>query len=412
MFISSIKKILFPFYKEQKIKEIFKILNKNNNNAMLVGGCVRNYLSKKEIVDIDIATVFSPGEIVKKFSNSGFTLVKTGISHGTIILCKDGKNFEITTLREDISTDGRHAKVLFTNDWEKDSARRDFTFNAIYLDQNGKFLDPQNGIKDLKEKKIRFIGDPQKRIQEDYLRILRFLRFSIEYKDFNIDENTIKIIKKNLNGILNLSKERVYSELYKILKLDNFRDIFLNSDLYEIFKIIFPELKYFERLKHIKDEIYNKYLKSDPHLILALLLVDDKDNHFYFSHKYKVSNYLKDKLNFVGKTFLEAQKDKNFFKKNLKKNIFYHGKKRILSLSKFYFIYHYKNNNKNLQIILEEVNSINIPEFPITGKHLLDKGMRSGRRIGEVLKKIEKHWIENDFNLNDEELTQLIKKYI
>ncbi len=146
MFISSIKKILFPFYKEQKIKEIFKILNKNNNNAMLVGGCVRNYLSKKEIVDIDIATVFSPGEIVKKFSNSGFTLVKTGISHGTIILCKDGKNFEITTLREDISTDGRHAKVLFTNDWEKDSARRDFTFNAIYLDQNGKFLDPQNGI--------------------------------------------------------------------------------------------------------------------------------------------------------------------------------------------------------------------------------------------------------------------------
>jgi len=379
---------------------------------MLVGGCVRNFLNKQKIGDIDMATVFSPGEVIKRFSNSNFTIVKSGIDHGTITLCKDGKNFEITTLRQDISTDGRHAKVLFTKDWKQDSERRDFTFNAIYLDQNGKFFDPHNGVKDLKEKKIRFIGNPQKRIQEDYLRILRFLRFSIEYQDFNIEDDVLKVIKKNLNGITNLSKERVYSELNKIINLDNLRDIFLTKDLYEILQVVFPEFKYLDRLKDINDEIFNKHLKSDPHLILALILIDDKDNHSYFCHKYKVSNYLKDNLKFLHDYFYKAKKDKNFFKKNLKKNIFYHGKKRILFLSKFYFIFHHKKNYKNLKNILDEVSSIDIPVFPITGKHLLERGMKSGRKIGEVLKKIEKDWIDNNFHLNDDELRNLISKYI
>ena len=413
LFISNIRKILFPFYKEKNVKEILKILNKEKiNNAMLVGGCVRNFLNKQTIGDIDIATVFSPGEVIKKFSNSNFRIIKTGISYGTITLFKDGKNFEITTLRRDISTDGRHAKVLFTKDWKEDSERRDFTFNAIYLDQNGKLFDPQNGVKDLKEKKIRFIGNPQQRIQEDYLRILRFLRFSIEYQDFIIEDDVLKVIKKNLNGIANLSRERVYSELNKIINLYNLRDVFQSKDLYEILQIVFPEFKYLDRLQGINDEIFNKYLKSDPHLILSLILIDDKDNHLYFCHKYKVSNYLKDNLNFIQNFFYAAKKDKNFFKKDLKKNIFYYGKRKILSLSKFYFIFYHKKNYKNLQSVLDEINSFDIPVFPITGKHLLDRGIKSGRKVGEVLKKIEKDWIDNDFQLNDDELRNLINKYI
>ena len=163
---------------------------------MLVGGCVRNFLNNQKIYDIDIATIFTPDEIVDKFSSSDYKIIKTGIEHGTITLSKEGKNFEITTLRKDITTDGRHAKVSYSTDWEVDSERRDFTINAIYLDQRGKIFDPQNGLKDLKDKKIKFIGDPQKRIQEDYLRIIRYLRFSLQYKDFHKDDETIKIIKK------------------------------------------------------------------------------------------------------------------------------------------------------------------------------------------------------------------------
>ncbi len=120
---------------------------------MLVGGCVRNFLNNQKIYDIDIATIFTPDEIVDKFSSSDYKIIKTGIEHGTITLSKEGKNFEITTLRKDITTDGRHAKVSYSTDWEVDSERRDFTINAIYLDQRGKIFDPQNGKKDLKDKK-------------------------------------------------------------------------------------------------------------------------------------------------------------------------------------------------------------------------------------------------------------------
>ena len=206
----SFTKFLFPFYKEKNIREILKTLNaERKNDAMLVGGCVRNFLNNEKIGDIDIATIFTPDEIIKKFSKKDFKIIKSGINHGTITLSNEGKNFEITTLREDVVTDGRHAKVSFTKDWKKDSERRDFTINSIYLDQNGKIFDPQNGVQNLKDKVVKFIGDPQKRIEEDYLRILRFLRFSIQYHDFSKDDQTFKIIKRNINGIIKLSKEKL-----------------------------------------------------------------------------------------------------------------------------------------------------------------------------------------------------------
>ena len=410
--INNIKKILFPFYKEKKIREIFEILNSDKkNDAMLVGGCVRNFLNSESIGDIDIATIFTPEEIIKKFSNTDFKIIKTGIDHGTITLSKEGKNFEITTLREDIATDGRHAAVSFTKDWKKDSERRDFTINAIYLDQNGKIFDPQNGAQNLKEKKIKFIGDPQERIREDYLRILRFLRFSIQYRDFDTEDQTFRIIQKNLSGIIKLSKERVFSELKKILSLDSIKDLFSNKEYYEIFKVIFPELKYSDKLKGMNLEIYKKFVQSEKNLLLALLLVDNTDNHIYFAHKYKVSSYLKEYLTFFHQFFYEAKKNKNFFAKDLKKNIFYHGKNKTESLAKFYFISQPKKNYANLVNILKKIELTNIPEFPITGKYLLEQGLKSGRKMGEILKKIEQKWIENDFNLGDEELKNLIKKY-
>ncbi len=410
--INNIKKILFPFYKEKKIKEIFQILNSDDkNNAMLVGGCVRNFLNNEKIGDIDIATIFTPAEIIKKFSNSNFKIVKSGIDHGTLTLSKEGENFELTTLREDIATDGRHAKVSFTKDWKADSERRDFTINAIYLDQNGKIFDPQNGSQNLKEKKIKFIGDPQKRIEEDYLRILRFIRFSIQYKYFDKDIKTLRVIQKNLIGITKISKERIFSELKKIVCLENMTEIIYNKEICEIFNIIFPEFRYLDRLKGIGFQEYKKFIKTENNLLLALLLVDGTDNHIYFSHKYKVSNYLKEYFVFIHKYFNEINKTNNFFGKDLKKNIFYHGKTGVKSLAKFYFISRPKKNYINLNKILKKIDSENIPTFPITGKHLLQQGFRSGKKVGEVLKKIEQQWIKNNFNLNNEELKNIIKKY-
>ena len=411
-FVDNIKNFLFPFYKDKKIKEIFLRLNsKNENNVMLVGGCVRNYLNNEQIGDIDLATTLTPGEVIKKLSNTNFKVLKTGIDHGTLTLQQDKEIFEITTLREDVSTDGRHAKVLFTNSWEKDSNRRDFTINAIYLDQNGKIFDPHNGRKDLKDKKIKFIGNPQERIEEDYLRIIRFLRFSIQYKNFEKDKDTIKIIKKNIPGILKLSKERIFSEIIKITKLDNLSELASNDELKEIFDVIFPEFKYLNRLNTLKNREIKKYIMLEHNLVLALLLIDQSENHNYFVHKYKTSNFLKEYLNFLHKYFYEAKKNRNFFLKDLKKNVFFHNKEKMISLTKFYYAVIKPKNLKKIDYLIKEIKSLRVPEFPLTGEHLINKGFKSGRKIGEILKKVEKVWIENDFDLKKEDLNNLIKKF-
>ena len=148
---------------------------------MFVGGCVRKYLLNQDIDDIDIATSLKTDQI-KEIFHTKFKVVDSGIKHGTVTLVSDKLKLELTTLRKDVKTDGRHAEIEYTDNWHEDSNRRDFTINAIYLDINGKIFDPQLGTQDLKNRIIKFIGDPQKRIEEDYLRIIRFIRFSIEFE--------------------------------------------------------------------------------------------------------------------------------------------------------------------------------------------------------------------------------------
>jgi len=410
----TIEKFFFPFYQSKNIKKIFTILNSNSEKtqAMFVGGCVRKYLLNQKIGDIDVATILTPDEVIKKFENSNVEVKKTGIDHGTLTLVLEKQHIEITTLRKDIATDGRHAKVSFTDSWEEDSKRRDFTINAIYLDQKGKIFDPQSGVSDLNNKKVKFIGNSDERIKEDYLRILRFIRFSIEYSNFDSDKETLRAIQINLNGIAKLSKERIYDELSKILKLKNFEGIYKSKTLFNIFKLVFPEFKYIDRvikfstIRNLKEEL----LQRDT--ILASLLVDGSNNHEYFSHKYNTSNETKDYLDFCSRNLKEAGKDKDFFKKHLKKNIFYNGKNKMKSLFLIYSITKQNFNYKELTSMLSKIDSIFIPKFPVTGNYLLNKGIKNGKKIGLLLKQIEKKWIDNNFSLDDKELNILLKKNI
>ena len=211
--IQIIKRNIFPFYKNRELKSVFESLQKGLPKekvaARYVGGCVRKYLSGEKIDDIDIANDSTVDQVKEKLSSLDLKIIDTGTEHGTITVISKNYKIEITTLRKDIATDGRHAKVEYTDDWQLDSERRDFTINAIYLDTYGKIFDPQMGTVDLKNKNVKFIGDPQKRIEEDYLRIIRFLRFKIMY-DPKIETTTIDAIKQNLNGIHKISKERTF----------------------------------------------------------------------------------------------------------------------------------------------------------------------------------------------------------
>jgi poly(A) polymerase len=409
--IQKIKTKIFPFYKNSDLRFVFKKLQEGSSNqlisAMFVGGCVRKYLSNEVVDDIDIATSLTTDQIKEKFKDTKFNVIDTGLEHGTVTLVKNKLKLELTTLRKDIKTDGRHAEIEFTDDWLTDSERRDITINAIYLDINGKIYDYQGGVKDLKTNTVKFIGDPNTRIQEDYLRIIRFLRFAIQY-DSNTESQTIEALKLNLNGIKNISKERVLDELFKILKLNNFNNILKHKNKKFIFSLIFPELININKIEKLKyfTESLNK------NLILAILLLDDTNNHEYFCHKYKTSNKIKEELSLLVQLFNESRADKGFFTKNIIKNIYFYGTKIIKNLA----ILKYFDKSKNdlddlddLHKIIKKIEKSSIPKFPYDGSYLKKKGMKEGLIMGKTLQLIKNEWLNNEFRISEEVILKIIE---
>ncbi len=411
-FIKKIKRSFFPFYKNKDLQFVFNKLQEGYQadtiTARFVGGCVRKFLTNDEIEDLDIATILNSDEIKDKFKNTHFKVINTGTKHGTVTLVSEKFKLEVTTLRKDIETDGRHAKVEYIDNWQLDSERRDFTINAIYLDIKGKIFDPQSGVNDLKNKNVKFIGDPNKRIQEDYLRIIRFIRFKIMY-DFKIEPTTLNSIKRNLDGIKKISKERILIELYKILTLKRFIDLNNSTDLKEIFILIFPEfenLKRLERLTQICD-----FSQLNKTLLLAVLLIDDKKSHEYFGHKYNVSNLIKEKLDLYDKNLKIIRESKDFFKKDIEKNIYLNGKNHLINLNILNFVFNTKLKTKDFSEILKNILKAKTHKFNIDGKYLMDNGMQEGVLMGKVLKEIEGEWLKNNFQISKERVKEIIQAH-
>ena len=195
--------------KKTKVSEIFRAISNYNELSEIryVGGCVRKILNEEEFDDIDLATNLKPDEVKECLKQNNIDFFETGIDHGTITARINEKNFEITSLRKDISTDGRRAIVEFTNEWKMDALRRDFTINSIYADKEGNLFDPNDGVKDLKNGQVEFIGDPEKRVKEDYLRILRYARFFLNYSKQDHNSNVKKLLNRMSVGSLNYQKK-------------------------------------------------------------------------------------------------------------------------------------------------------------------------------------------------------------
>ena len=411
-FIEKIKSTFFPFYKNKELRFILKKLEEgyaeDKTVVRFVGGCVRKYLSGEKIDDIDAATILTTDQIKEKLKNTDLKIIDTGIKHGTVTVLSDTKKIELTTLRKDVKTDGRHAEIEYTDDWQLDSERRDFTMNAIYMDINGKIFDPQNGTIDLKNKNVKFIGDPQKRIEEDYLRIIRFIRFKVMY-DIQLEKTTIEAIKHNLTGIKKISKERILDELLKILELKSFLKINESDHLKEIFLMIFPEFLYLNRLERLKKIC--KYSNINKDLLLAVLLIDGKNNDEYFSHKYNVSSKIKETLKKLSSNLIEVKKNKNFFDKDLIRNVYFYGKEHLINLNIINFSINSKIKIDEFSKILNLVLKSNVPKLHVNGDYLKRNGMKEGESLGKVLKKIESEWANNNFEISNERIKDLIKIY-
>ena len=389
-----------------KISELFRVISNYNELSEIryVGGCVRKILNNEKFDDIDLATNLKPNEVKESLTSNNINFFETGIEHGTITAHIDKKNFEITSLRKDISTDGRHAVVEFTKEWTEDALRRDFTINSIYADKEGNLFDPNDGVKDLENGKIEFIGDPEKRITEDYLRILRYVRFFLNYSKQEHKLNVKKIIKQNISGIAKLSKERLIDELKKLVVSDGFINICDDEFCKDIILLIFPQLKNINIFKKIKKNYKSEILKKDFIFILSLMIIDETDNSEFFLYKFNMSNEAKLRINFLKEIYNQSN-DKNIFsKKNLQKIFYYHGKNYLLDVLDFQLFRSIKRNNKLIEL-KKYFENLEKPKFPIKAKIIMEKyNLQEGKELGQKLKSLENLWVENNFNISEKEV--------
>jgi len=399
----------------ENIKEariIFSHLNEigKESEVRFVGGCVRKAICGENIDDIDLATSIEPEDVKKRLNKQDIKVIDTGISHGTVTAILNNKKFEITTLRKDVSTDGRHAKVQFTSNWEEDASRRDFTINAIYADIEGRIFDPLNGMSDLQNGIIKFIGSPEERIQEDYLRILRYFRFFVQYSKTDYDQKIIRTIKQYINGINKISNERIFDELKKIITLKNVYSLFSYQLSKEIILNIFPQFKYYERLKIINN--LNKKLrdKYDNHLILAALILDQTNNYEYFCHKYKTSNSIKNRFKNISINFENLKNKKFYSEENIKKLIYFSNKDYVRDLLLFSMCINDKIKILNIKKLIDYVDICKIPKFPISGDYLKKHGYETGQTLGKKLKSLEEKWIANDFIIEKKTIKKSLDK--
>ena len=392
--------------KTTKVSELFNVISNYNDQGEIryVGGCVRKILNNEKFDDIDLATNLKPEEVKECLKNNNIDFFETGIEHGTITARIEERNFEITSLRKDVSTDGRRAVVEFTNQWMEDSLRRDFTINSIYADKEGNLFDPNDGVKDLENGKIQFIGDPEKRVKEDYLRILRYVRFFLNYSRQEHNLNVIKIIKQNINGIVKLSKERLIDELKKLVISNRFVEISEDKVCEEIILLIFPQLKNIDILKKLKKNYKNEILKKDFIFFLSLLIIDETDNSEFFLYKYNMSNEAKKRINFLKDIYDKSNDKDTFSKNNLQKIFYFQGKSYLLDAIDFQLFRSNKKNNKLLEL-KKYFEKLEKPNFPIKAKIVMEKyNLKEGKELGQKLKYLENLWVENSFNISEKEV--------
>ena len=388
----------FLFSKENK--KLISILNPIDleTQTQFVGGCVRKAIEGKLTKDIDLATVYKPEEVKKILLKNNYKVLDLAIKYGSITTFSKNYKYEITSLRKDIKPDGRHTKIQLTNNWLEDSLRRDFTINAIYCDKFGKIFDPVSGIKDLKNKKINFIGSPDLRIQEDYLRILRFIRFTLEYNSNIQDHNIIRIINKNIRFLKLISEERLFIELKKILELKSFFTINKKNYFKKIINQIY-KIKFFDRLNRV--QILNKKLGSNFNYLqlLSILLVGYDEKYKYFSKEFRLSNKDKDYLNFIYEQF-KLLKNKQYSYQAIRRQIYFYNKDLTLDFLNFIFCIKKEINLKTLLKYRLFIKKLKVPRFPISGDFLIKKGFKQGKKLGKKLEFLEDSWIKSNFKLN------------
>tara|TARA_Y100001935_G_scaffold208676_1_gene178294 strand:- start:29 stop:1303 length:1275 start_codon:yes stop_codon:yes gene_type:complete len=397
--------------KERNVAKIFDAIESYSNKAEIryVGGCVRKIINNEKVDDIDLATNIDPTKVKEALKKKNINYFETGIEHGTITALIENDKFEITSLRSDIKTDGRHAEIEFTTDWIKDAERRDFTINSIYADINGNLFDPFDGKKDLENGLIKFVGEPERRIEEDYLRILRYFRFFALYSKNEHLTEIKKAIKKNIVGIKKLSSERLLDELKKIYKSNCFIKLCEVKFSYEIICAVFPEFKQIELFKKLNEYTKNNLHNLDFIFFLSLLVLDNTDNSDYFFYKFNISKKNQRRIKLIKEFYYSKKAPIKLNSQNLWKIFYFNGKEGLFDLLN-YKIFTSKKFDKNLVNQINFFENKDVPKLSVTGNDLIKNfGIPEGQRVGEKLKEIENVWINNNFKISDKNIKKILE---
>ena len=396
--------------RETEVKKIFSAINSFSKKSEIrfVGGCVRKVINKEKTDDIDLAVNLNPLEVCEALDQKNIKYYKSGIEHGTITAIINDIKFEITSLRKDIDTDGRHAKVEFSDNWKEDASRRDFTINSIYADLKGNLFDPFDGKKDLENGKIDFIGEEEIRIKEDYLRVLRYIRFYLNYSKNKHNPKTIKIIKKNLSGVSKISPERLLDEFKKLLRSKGFFKLAKDKDSLEIINLIFPQLKNISVFNKLNSFAKKNFVKVDFIFLVSLMVIDGSDNVDYFIYKFNLSKKDQKRLLFLNKFYLKKINNKTFSEQNLNKIFYFNGREALMDVIYFKI---FKSNKVDIQLLemIEKYQQKVLPLLPLRAITLITNyNIPEGKELGNKLKMIEELWVDNNFKISENEVLKIV----
>ncbi len=371
-----------PWRDRPDLIELIDVLG-GGETTRLVGGAVRDALLGKPVSDIDLATRLSPAEVIGRLKSAGIKAVPTGLAHGTVTAVPVGGPVEVTTLRRDVSTDGRHAEVEFSDDWQEDAARRDFTINALYADNaTGEVFDYFGGEADIAARRIRFIGEPQTRIAEDHLRILRFFRFHARFGNGSPDAAGLAACTERANDLMALSRERIAAELLKLLAADDPSPVVAVMVEQGIFKPVLPEFTGASPLHRCVMREQAMGLPGDPARRLAALIDGRTDLAASIGARLKLSNAITRRLVTASQP-IDGSPETMAYRLGTTGAI----DRLILGNGQAEDVAHLSNWE--------------IPKLPITGGALIARGLKPGPAVAKTLAEIETRWVDAAFPSGD-----------
>jgi poly(A) polymerase len=396
--------------KNPGLQRLLSLLDRDGEEARLVGGAIRNALLGRAATEFDVATTATPEVVAARAQAADLRAVPTGLAHGTVTVIVDGHPFEVTSLREDVETDGRHAIVRFSREFATDAARRDFTMNALSLSRSGILYDYVGGLADIAAKKLRFIGDPAERIKEDYLRILRFFRFSAGYAQGPLDAAGLRACIRAREGLARLSRERIRNELLKLLAAPRAGEVtreFSQSGLLGPLIAAAPNPRRLERLLQ-----FTAGNAPDPILNLAALALNLPEDAHRLRDKLRLSNAEHQRLVAAAEALETLHgRDMPPDRPGLLKLLFLYGRRAAcdaLSLAAA----EARATAAAWHAALDVLRTTKEPRLPFSGDDLLARGIDSGKAVGEALQSLQALWIAAGYPEEPDQLNALLDQVV